>query len=81
MSGGSSKGGTFAVNAGEVVYIGHFALDCDYGPTLWRFYLEDREGFDSYIDEYKSAYPYLDLENVKYQLFSTKEFGHGFTLP
>jgi hypothetical protein len=81
MEGPKSKGGTFSVNAGETVYIGHFALDCAYGPTLWRFYLEDREGFNSYVDEYKAAYPYLDLDDVKYRLFTTKEFGHDFALP
>lgn len=81
ISDGVSKGGSFTVGEGEAVYIGHFALDCAYGPTLWRFYLEDQEGFDSYVQEFKSAYPFLNLESVKYQLFSTKEFGHDFELP
>jgi len=79
--GSASKGGSFTVNAGETVYIGHFALDCAHGPTLWRFYLEDREGFDGYVGEYKAAYPYLDLNDVKYRLFTTKKFGHDFVLP
>ena len=81
MDGATSKGGSFTVNAGEPVYIGHFALDCTYGPTLWRFYLEDAEAFDDYINEYKAAYPYLNLDNAKYRLFTTKEFGHDFELP
>jgi len=81
MDSTASKGGTFSVGAGEAVYIGHFALDCAYGPTLWRFYLEDREEFESYVNEYKMAYPYIEVGNVKYRLFSTKEFGHDFTLP
>ncbi len=81
IEGSASKGGSFTINAGETVYIGHFALDCAYGPTLWRFYLEDREGFDSYVNEYKVAYPFLDLNDVKYRLFTTKEFGHDFALP
>jgi hypothetical protein len=81
MEGPLSKGGSFTVIAGETVYIGHFALDCAYGPALWRFYLEDREGFEGYVDEYKAAYPYLDLNDVKYRLFTTQEFGHDFALP
>ncbi|MEX2961178.1 hypothetical protein [Microbulbifer sp. TYP-18] len=81
MDGPNSKGGTFTVNAGESVYIGHFALDCAYGPTLWRFYLEDKESFESYVSEYEAAYPYLDLDNAEHRLFTTKEFGHDFTLP
>ncbi len=74
------KGGTFTVIAGESVYIGHFGLDCAYGPTLWRFYAEDRNSFNDFVAGYSSYYPYLSLGIVSYRLFSTKDFGHEFTL-
>lgn len=75
-----AKGGTFSVRAGEVVYIGHFGLDCAYGPTLWRYYSEDRESFEGLVRDYGSYFPYLSLENVSYRLFDTKEFGREYTL-
>lgn len=81
LDGPASRGGSFTVNAGEAVYIGHFALDCALDPKLWRFYLEDRAAFESYVNEYKAAYPYLNLENTKFRLFKTKDFGHDFSLP
>lgn len=74
------KGGTFTVVKNEAVYIGHFGLDCTYGPTMWRYYAEDKNTFDELVSSYTSYYPYLSLSNVSYRLFSTKEFGHEFTL-
>jgi hypothetical protein len=74
------KGGTFIVKANEAVYIGHFGLDCAYGPTMWRYYAEDENAFDELVSSYKSQYSYLSLDNVFYRLFSTKDFGHEFTL-
>jgi len=75
------KGGTFTVVGGEGVYIGHFGLDCAYGPTLWRYYSEDRDSFDSLVASYASHYPYISLKNISYRLFSTKNFGRNFILP
>jgi len=74
------QGGTFEVAAGEVVYIGHFGLDCSYPPMMWRYYSENIGSFQKYVDSYKPHYPYLDLSNVQYRLFKTKMFGHDFTL-
>lgn len=34
VSAGTSKGGSFTVSVGEIVYIGHFALDCFQNPVL-----------------------------------------------
>jgi len=76
-----SKGGYFSVKSGESVYIGHFALDCAYGPSLWRYYLEDQESFQKYIHSFKKTYPYLNLNKTSYRLFETDEFGHKFSLP
>jgi hypothetical protein len=78
--GGEAKGGTFNVGPGEAVYIGHFGLDCTYEPTLWRYYLEDQEGFEEYVQGFREHYKYLDLKSVSYRLFQTREFGHDFTL-
>lgn len=74
------KGGTFEVAAGQVVYIGHFGLDCTNQPIMWRFYIENMKDFQTYVGSYKPHYPYLDLSNVQYRLFKTKMFGKDFSL-
>lgn len=71
---------TFTVKSGETVYIGHFGIDCTFEPTLWRYYIQDQKSFDDEIKEYKEYYPYLNLDNVSYRLFNTKQFGYDFTL-
>lgn len=75
-----NDGGSFTVGAGENVYIGHFGIDCAYGPSLWRYYSEDQSSFNELVSSYKANYPYLSLENVSYRLFSSKDFGHEFKL-
>ena len=77
---GAPKGGTFDVKAGEVVYIGYFALDCTNKPMAWRYYIEEKNDFIEYIKGYETHYPSLNLGNVQYRLFKTKEFGHEFSL-
>lgn len=77
---GKPLGGTFEVAAGEVVYIGHFGLDCAQEPILWRYYLENRRDFNDYLAGYRREYPYLKLDDVRYRLFSTDEFGYEFRL-
>jgi hypothetical protein len=49
LNDGKSLGGTFMVNAGEAVYLGHFYLDCHKQPILWRYYPEGRAGFNGYL--------------------------------
>ncbi|MCY1536312.1 hypothetical protein D9M68_717660 [compost metagenome] len=74
-------GGTFKVAAGEAVYIGNFALDCQLKvPTLWRYYTEGKDGFRSHLADYQAKYPFLDLRNVTYRLFETKEIGRPYAL-
>ena len=78
---GQSLGGTFTVGAGEVVYLGHFYLDCHQQPILWRYYPEGREGFNGYLTSLKKSYPALDVEKVVFRLFQSKEFGQDYKLP
>jgi len=65
----------------EVVYLGHFYLDCYQQPILWRFYPEGREGFNEYLASLKKIYPALNVEKVAFRLFQTKEFGQEYKLP
>lgn len=81
IKGSKSAGGSFTVKAGEAVYIGHFIARCNPDPTLRRFYLKDRKYFVDYVNEIKAEYPYLNLDNVQYRLFSTKVFGNDYSLP
>lgn len=78
---GKSKAGSFVVGPGEVVYIGHFALDCALGPMPWRYYLEDRQSFEKYLALIKKKAPSLDVSDVKYRLFETSTMGRSFVLP
>jgi hypothetical protein len=81
FEGGSSKGGTFEVSANEVVYIGHFGLDCAQETIPWRYYLEDRAGFDSLVSGFKRQFPFASSLPVRYRLFATTMFGNPFSLP
>jgi hypothetical protein len=78
---GQSLGGTFAVAAGEVVYLGHFYLDCAQQPILWRYYPEGREAFNGYLASLKRSHPALETEKVVFRLLQTKEFGNDYKLP
>jgi len=77
---GKPIGGSFIVKPNETVFIGNFYLDCAHEPTLWRYYPDGRVGFDKQIKEYKNSFPFLDLSDVKFRLFKTKEFGRDFEL-
>ena len=74
-------GGTFNVKAGELVYIGHFGLDCYKEATIWRYYPEGPAGFASYKKAIKTQYPFLDLDNMQFRLFETSVLGRGYVLP
>lgn len=77
---GKSGGGTFMVNAGEIVYIGHFYLDCLQQPTLWRYYPDGQEAFKAYLGTIKNQFPMLNLDKAVFRLFKTKEFGNDYQL-
>lgn len=70
--------GTFRVNAGEIVYIGDFGLDCAGGePIPWRYYVQKGD-FDSYVSGFKEKYKFVDGKEVIYRLFQTDNFGQLF---
>lgn len=77
---GRPEGGSFTVGPGEVIYIGHFYLDCYKEPTLWRYYPEDREAFNAYLVSVTKRHPELDASKVQFRLFRTTFFGRDFEL-
>lgn len=77
---GEPSGGTFKIEAGETVYIGHFFVGCASPPLLWRYYTEGQEGFKKYLDGIKMQYPFLDLHKTQFRLFQTKVFGVEYQL-
>ena len=81
FEGGKPIGGTFTVKAGELVYIGHFGLDCYKEPTIWRYYPGGREGFEHYKQMVKKQYPFLDVRHMQFRLFQTSHLGRDYVLP
>ena len=77
---GKPIGGTFTVNPGEVVYVGHFGLDCGAEPFLWRSYIDGREDFERYINGFRAKFPFAKQVPAQFRLFSTQLFGRPFTL-
>lgn len=77
---GKPVGGTFTVNPGEIVYIGHFGLDCGAEPFLWRSYIDGQEDFEKYISGFRQKFPFLKQVPVQYKLFSTQLLGNPFAL-
>jgi len=78
---GQPAGGSFSVASGEIVYVGHFTVDCNGEPTLWRFYIDGQREFDSFVEEFRQQYPYVRNAQVTYRLFETKNFGTPYELP
>jgi len=58
------------VGAGETVYVGNFNLACSGGPILWREYTPRGE-LPKLLAEFKSKYPFLNLDDVQFRLFRT----------
>jgi hypothetical protein len=77
---GKPVGGTFTVNPGEIVYVGHFGLDCGAEPFLWRNYIQSREDFERYVAGFREKYPFAKQVPLQYRLFSTQFFGNPFAL-
>ncbi|MDP2941627.1 MAG: hypothetical protein Q8N85_05195 [Candidatus Omnitrophota bacterium] len=72
---GKPAGGSFKVNAGEIVYIGDFGLDCvGDGPIPWRYYIQ-KEDFESCVAHFKKEYKFIADKQVIYRLFQTNKFG------
>lgn len=78
---GKSSAGSFTVAPGEVVYIGHFFLDCAKDPMPWRYYPSSRDDFDQYLKRVKTDFEALDTSKAKFRLFNTTTLGEPFTLP
>ena len=77
---GKPEGGSFTVNPGEIVYIGHFGLDCGAEPFLWRYYIDGKVEFEKYITGFREKYPFAKQVPVQYRLFSTHLLGNQFSL-
>jgi hypothetical protein len=78
---GKSIGGSFTVNPGEIVYVGHFGLDCGAEPFLWRYYLDGGRGeFERYIDGFRQKFPFVKNVPVQFRLFSTQTLGNPYSL-
>ncbi len=77
---GKPLGGSFTVNPGEVVYVGHFGLDCGAEPFLWRSYIDGRADFKKYIAGFREKFPFANLLPAHFRLFSTQSLGRPFTL-
>ena len=78
---GASTGGRFRVGRGEVVYIGHFGIDCVDEPIPWRFYRENRASFDLNLATLRRKYDGLPTEKAVFRLFETTAMGQPFALP
>jgi hypothetical protein len=77
---GHPVGGSFAVNPGEIVYVGHFGLDCAAEPFLWRYYIDGRGEFESYVAGFRKKFPFVKAVPVHYRLFSTRLLGNPYSL-
>ena len=78
---GRPVGGSFNVAAGEVIYVGHFGVDCHGEPTPWRFYIDGKQEFDRYVDGFHERFPFAKDAAVTYRLFQTEHFGQPYVLP
>lgn len=77
---GKPIGGTFSAGAGEIVYLGHFSLDCKKEPIPWRYYIDGRKEFEGYVSGFKKAFPFVKDKPVQFRLFSTTMFGEPYAL-
>lgn len=77
---GKPIGGTFTAMAGEIVYIGHFGVDCAKEPVPWRYYIEGRAEFDRYAAGFRKRFPFIGNTPIRFRLFATTMFGEPYTL-
>lgn len=75
-------GGSFSVAPGQIVYIGHFGMDCGAPPFLWRNYIEGREEFERYVEDFREKHPALSKHPVHFSLFSSpaQVLGNDYSL-
>jgi hypothetical protein len=77
---GKAVGGSFNVGSGEIVYLGHFGLDCAAEPFLWRYYIDGREEFEKYVEGFRMQFPFAKSAPVHFRLLATEMFGNPFSL-
>lgn len=77
---GKPVGGSFTVKPGEIVYVGHFGLDCGAEPFLWRYYIDGRDEFERYVDDFRQKFPFVKTVPVQFRLFSTQTLGNPYSL-
>jgi tetratricopeptide (TPR) repeat protein len=70
--------GSFEVREGEIIYIGHFFLECHRQPILWRYYLKEQDAFKKYLEAAKSKFPALDIGKAQFRLLRTIDFGNDY---
>lgn len=63
------------------MYIGHFGVDCNGEPMPWRFYVDGKKEFASYVDGFHKRHPFAKDTPVTFSLFETEHFGHHYELP
>lgn len=80
IANGRPKAGSFRVGAGEIVYIGHFGVDCNGEPSPWRFYIEGEEQFRQYAENFHREFPFTRSVPMTYRLFDTNVFGRQYAL-
>lgn len=78
---GKSTAGDFNVAAGELIYIGHFFVDCVRDPIPWRFYPGSADDFRQYLEGVSKEFEALPTDQVKFRLLNTKTLGEPFSLP
>ena len=77
---GMAVAGTFTVTGDEIIYIGHFSLDCNKEVIPWRYHLQDRNEFEKYVAGLREAYPFISDRPVEFRLFQTRRIGRPFYL-
>lgn len=78
---GKPLAGSFTLGPGEVVYIGHFGVDCEGEPTPWRFYVDGKEEFAAYVRDFHDRFPFMRDRPVTFRLFKTEQLGQPYDLP
>lgn len=78
---GKAVAGTFTIGRGEIIYIGHFSLDCNKEVLPRRYHLQDRQEFEKYVMGLHSVYPFIGDAPVEFRLFETRRLGKPFYLP
>lgn len=78
---GEADGGSFRVEAGEIVYIGGFGLDCAHEPIPWRYYIDSAAKFDEAVAGFRNKFPFVRDVPVRYRLFSSTRFAEPPVFP